>query len=302
MLVIVIGAMVVIAGAVAYLVMPPKARTVRKPSATADPNARPGLAKSVAKDAPSTGKRYVVVGTGNVGMTLVEALIERGETNVVGFDISMPRRTPAKHFAYVKGDVTDYEQVRQALIGADVVYATFAVIKYQERLPHDYAFSHKVNVTGTENVIRACVANGVQLLLQTSTSHVVMSPSVHDRMDLDESAAYCTADTAENHYAWTKAQSEQLILAANGTPLPSGGKLLTVALRPCSGIFGAMDQMISELTLKNFKTKSAEMVTATGTIDWIYVEDLVYAELLAERKLLDSPETVGAQTRARRAA
>jgi 3beta-hydroxy-delta5-steroid dehydrogenase/steroid delta-isomerase len=203
----------------------------------------------------------------------------------------------------VKGDVTDYEQVRQALVGADVVYATWAVIRYQERLPHDYAFSHKVNVTGTENVIRACVANGVQLLLQTSTSHVVMTPAVHGRMDLDESAAYCTAETAENHYAWTKAQAEQLVLAANGTPLPSGGKLLTVALRPCSGIFGAMDQMITELTMKNFQSKSAEMVTATGTIDWIYVEDLVYAELLCERKLLDTPEAVGAWApRARRAA
>lgn len=279
-----------------FLLQPPKVPALRTPSAAADPTRKPGLAKMVAKHAPKTGKRYVVIGTGNVGMTLVEALIERGETDVVGFDVVAPRRTPARHFRFVQGDVTRFEEVSAALEGADVVYATFAVIRYQERLAHDYASSHAVNVLGTEHVIRACVERSVPLLLQTSTSHVVMRAGMHGAEGLDEAAPYCTAKSAMNHYAWTKAQAEQLVLNANGTPLASGkGQLTAAALRPCSGIFGASDALIAELTLRNLHAKGSELVVASGTIDWIYAEDLVYAQLLCEAKAATQPETVGAR-------
>lgn len=279
-----------------FLLQPPKVPALRTPSAAADPARKPGLAKMVAKHAPKTGKRYVVIGTGNVGMTLVEALVERGETDVVGFDVVAPRRTPARHFRFVQGDVTRYEEVSAALEGADVVYATFAVIRYQERLAHDYASSHAVNVLGTEHVIRACVERSVPLLLQTSTSHVVMRAGMHGAEGLDEAAPYCTAKSAMNHYAWTKAQAEQLVLNANGTPLASRkGQLTAAALRPCSGIFGASDALIAELTLRNLHAKGSELVVASGTIDWIYAEDLVYAQLLCEAKAATQPETVGAR-------
>ena len=37
------------------------------------------------------------------------------------------------------------------------------MIKFQERLPFQYALSHSVNVEGTENLVRACAAAGVSL-------------------------------------------------------------------------------------------------------------------------------------------
>jgi nucleoside-diphosphate-sugar epimerase len=279
----------------AFLLTPPKPVMIRKPSADPDPDSRPGLAKMVMTNAPKTGKRYVVIGTGNVGMTLVDALIERGET-VVGFDIAPPRRTPRANFTFVKGNVSKYDDVRGALEGADVVFATFAVIRYHERLPHDYAASHAVNVQGTENVIRACVEQDVGMLVQTSTSHVVMSAAQYDKHGIDERAPYVTKSTAENHYSWTKAQAEQLVLAANGKALRSGGTLATAAVRPCSGIFGPQDGLIAEATLKKLHTTGAEAVVCLGAMDWLYVEDLVYAELLCERKLADDPKSVGARS------
>ncbi|KAG8457347.1 hypothetical protein KFE25_014076 [Diacronema lutheri] len=268
----------------------------RTPSPDADPSKRPGLTEMVSKRAPRTGKKYVVLGTGNVGLTLVEALIARGETDVVGFDIVAPRRAPAKHFTFVCGDVAKYDDVRAALAGADVAFATFALIRYQERLAHDYPVSHAVNVVGTEHVIRACVEQSVPLLVQTSTSNVVLTAAQYGREDLDEAEPYCTAKTSPNHYGWTKAQAEQLVLAANGKPLASGkGVLTTVALRPCSGIFGPSDGMIAEGTLRNLHTKGSEAVVGTGRMDWLFCEDLVYAELLAERKMADEPSAIGGQ-------
>lgn len=277
-----------------FLVTPPNLPSRRTPSADCDPAKRPGLHKLVNKNAPKTGKKYVVIGTGNVGMTLIEALIKRGETDVVGFDVAAPRRTPAKHFRYVCGDVTKYEDVLAALDGADVVFATFAVIRYQERLAHDYASSHAVNVLGTEHVIRACIEQSVPVLVQTSTSHVVMHAGLHGATGLDESTPYCTVQNAQNHYASTKAQAEQLVLAANGKALRSGkGVLTTAAIRPCSGIFGASDALIAELTLRNLHTKGSEMVTAAGSIDWIHVESVVYAQLLCEAKIEAAPALIG---------
>jgi putative NADH-flavin reductase len=44
----------------------------------------------------------------------------------------------------IKANVLDGESLKQHLQGVDVVFATFAVIKYWQNLAHNYKLSHDV--------------------------------------------------------------------------------------------------------------------------------------------------------------
>jgi len=174
---------------VRWLLKPEPVPKVRPPPADTDFTRRPGLSGAMRDFAPATGLRYVVIGgTGSVGLRLVEALVERGETHVVSFDIKpCPKRRPTGA-RFVTGDVCSYADVRAACEGADVVFATFALIKPHERLACLYAPCHAVNVVGTEHVVRACVEAGVPILVQTSTSNVCVSPAIAMPL-MDEASA-----------------------------------------------------------------------------------------------------------------
>eukprot|EP00440_Ansanella_granifera_P022034 gb/GFBE01023925.1/.p1 GENE.gb/GFBE01023925.1/~~gb/GFBE01023925.1/.p1 ORF type:complete len:538 (+),score=63.98 gb/GFBE01023925.1/:1-1614(+) len=261
----------------------------RKIDKDVDCKKRPGMKASCEKHAPRTGERYLVIGTGSVGLSLVEALTDRGET-VTGFDMVPPRRSiPGVNF--VQGSVTDYAAVKAACENVDVVFATFALIRYYERQAWQYGESHDVNVLGTSNVIRACIECGVKLLVQTSTSHVCLVPDLVT-MEMDERTPLVTASNAPNHYGWTKVQAERAVLAANGQVLSKGGRLLTGCIRPCSAIFGPEDNFITERYLKS---GCVQQLLSWAKIDYVYVENVVWAHLLLERGLRDKPQEVGGE-------
>mmetsp|Transcript_29307 Transcript_29307/g.67241 ORF Transcript_29307/g.67241 Transcript_29307/m.67241 type:complete len:341 (-) Transcript_29307:16-1038(-) len=278
-----------------WLLRPDAVPTVRAPPSGTDYTQRPGLSGMMPLYAPVTGKRYLVVGgSGSVGLRILEALVERGEKHVTSYDVAPPRRRLAGA-TFLLGDVTDYAAVRAACENVDVVFATFALIRPHERLSCLYAQSHAVNVVGTENVVRACVEAEVGVLVQTSTSNVCVSPSLVKPV-MDENSPFVDPSNTANHYSWTKAQAERAVLRAHGTPLfkSSGGglgALATASIRPCSALFGPEDVNIAERWLR-----SGPVVTCgTATIDWVFVDDVVWAHLLCERRLHEEPRRVGGQ-------
>jgi plant 3beta-hydroxysteroid-4alpha-carboxylate 3-dehydrogenase len=217
-------------------------------------------------------------------MTIIEALIGRGERKVVGLDVAAPKR-PIAGASYQRGDVCDYAGLVAALkyAKAEVVFLTVAIIRYYERLPWQYAASHDINVTGTENVVRACVECGVAVLVQTSTSNVCVSEGLVS-MEMDESSRLIDASNSPNHYGWTKVQAERIVLQAHETRLPGGhGALQTAAVRPCSAIFGPQDNFITQ---KWLDAGAAQLILPEPKIDYVYVENVCYAHLLTERALL----------------
>lgn len=68
-------------------------------------------------------------------------------------------------------DVTDPFAVRKAVAGCDVVFhlAALIAIPYSYRAPASYV---QTNVTGTLNVLEACLDEGVERFVHTSTSEV----------------------------------------------------------------------------------------------------------------------------------
>jgi len=124
----------------------------------------------------------------------------------------------------------------------------------------------------------------VAALVQTSTSNVCVSAGlVHAAMD--ETSPLVGPHDSPNHYGWTKVQAEAAVLGAHGTELsPAGrGKLQTVAVRPCSAIFGLQDNFMTEKWLEAGKV---QLMLPEPKIDYVYNENVVYAHLLAEKGLL----------------
>ena len=74
--------------------------------------------KEAVKNIPSTGDQYLVVGCGFVGCSIVEKLLERGETRIRVFDIS-PYNPYEKEQSveFVRGDVTNDQDIGAACQG-----------------------------------------------------------------------------------------------------------------------------------------------------------------------------------------
>lgn len=191
--------------------------TLPPPPTTVDHTARADDNEAELARAPKTGLRYLVVGTGSVGTCIVEALLARGEEHVRGFDIAPNTALDELEVETVKGSVTQLADLTAACQGIDVVYATFALIRFYERLRFQYTASHAVNVVGTANLIAACKAAGVRVLVVTSTSNVCVSPSwcpTWPVKALTEDTPLVDHTTSPSHYGWTKVQVRGLPLMA----------------------------------------------------------------------------------------
>lgn len=89
---------------------------------------------------------------------------------------------------------------------------------------------YDVNVTGTRNVIAACVAHAIPRLVYTSTASVVFAG--RDLAGVDEAAPVPPPGAFLDYYTSTKAEAEAAVRAANGV-----GGVSTVCLRPSGTCF-----------------------------------------------------------------
>ena len=128
-----------------------------------------------------TGKRVLVTGAGGfIGSHLTESLLARG-ARVRGMvrynsrsleghldEIPNPLRRNLEVFP---GDVTDPFCVREAVRGRDTVFhlAALIAIPYSYQAPASYV---QTNVTGTLNILDACLRGKVKRVVHTSTSEV----------------------------------------------------------------------------------------------------------------------------------
>lgn len=272
---------------IAAILLWPQPSTVNPRQPTAEPNAYKKVSwEKATTDCPKTGESYLVIGVGFVGVSLVKRLLQRGETKVRAFDISP--RNPFEgdsRVEYMRGDVGSMKDLEKALKGVDTVYATFAMIRFFERMDFQAPLSVKVNIDGTKNVIAACKKAGVKYLVQTSTSNVMACPKLA-KFDMKEDSPYVTRDISHNHYSWTKAKAEQLILEANDS------KLQTVAIRPCSGVFGANDRTLVERFLRH---KVLVMPVPRAKIDYVFCENVVLGHLKAEARLREGKKGVAGE-------
>lgn len=222
-------------------------------------------------------KVLVTGGGGFLGSAICRQLHARGD-EVIAYQRSESEELKKLGIKVIQGDITDAGCLAKASKDVDAIIHTAA----KAGLSVNYDDYFGPNVSGTENVLKACQSNGIRKLVFTS------SPSVtHSDGDIeggDESLPY--PKTYNSPYPKTKALSEQLVMAANSP------ELHTVSLRPHL-IWGPGDSHLLPKLLERVKHGKLKLPGPEKLIDTVYIDNAARAHVLALDKLETHPETVG---------
>lgn len=146
-------------------------------------------------------KRIFISGaTGSWGQTLVAMLLKHyNPKEIICFSrgelqqVLMQRRFQDPRLKFVVGDVRDYESVRFATKGVDVLFH-LAALKHVPICEDHPQEAIKTNITGTSNIVNAAIENHVGKVIDVSTDKAV---------------------EPLNLYGMTKSVGEKLIIQAN---------------------------------------------------------------------------------------
>lgn len=124
-------------------------------------------------------KCVVTGGCGFIGSHLVDRLVEQGHEVVVVDDLSTGDRSRLNPKAtLIEGSITDIDLMASATVSADTIFHTAALARIM-RSVDDPVGTHNANVTGTLNVIKSAQINGVDRIVNSSSSSVYGDQSSH---------------------------------------------------------------------------------------------------------------------------
>ena len=216
-------------------------------------------------------KVLITGGTSLIGGEVAARLTRRGDEVVM-----MQRRSGPAQYEQRLGDLTDAATVTSAMTGIDAVIHAAARVG----IVGDWGEFEATNVIGTANVVAAARAERVGRMVQVS------SPSVaHTGKSLvGAGAGDADPDGVSGHYARSKAEAEQLALAASGPDFP------VVAVRP-HVIWGPGDtQFVRRMVDRARAGRLATIGSGLALIDTTYVTNAADAIVAA---LDHGPENAG---------
>jgi nucleoside-diphosphate-sugar epimerase len=225
----------------------------------------------------SPPKNILVTGGGGfLGKAIVRQLLAEGH-QVASFSRRQYAQLSELGVRQFAGDLADPEAVEQACDGMDAVFHVAARPGVWGAFDEYY----RPNVTGTHNVIAACRACRVPMLVYTSSPSVVFDGT--DMQGVDESVPYPASYHAP--YPQTKAMAEQAVLAAADQTLD------TVALRPHL-IWGPEDNHLVPRIIA--RARQLRQVGDGGNrVDTIYIDNAARAHVLAMAALEANPAVSG---------
>jgi nucleoside-diphosphate-sugar epimerase len=212
----------------------------------------------------------VTGGTGFLGRRLVERLLDQGRAVVV-----LARHPAAdlekRGVRFVTASLDETTAVAAACEGIETVFHVAAKVGVWGR----YKDFYRTNVLGTRALLEGCRQHGVRNFIHTSTPSVVYNGQ--ELADEDESLPLTTR--CPSPYPLTKAIAESEVLAANSKTLR------TIALRPHL-IWGVGDPHLVPRMLERARAGRLRIVgKGKNRVDMVHVENVVDAQLLAEKAL-----------------
>lgn len=211
--------------------------------------------------------------TGHLGNVLVRELISAGKKvralvlphedrgALAGIDLE-----------WSEGNILDPDSLNAALYGIEDVYHLAALVSIS---PGQENLLWRVNVSGTQNVLAACLRAGVRRVIYTSSIHALARPP--EGVTIDESLPF-DADNPAGAYDRTKAQASLDVQAAVRNGLDA------VIVCP-TGVIGPFDFRRSEMgeLILDWMKKKIGVIT-TGAFDFTDVRDVARGHLLAAEK------------------
>ncbi|QDE31766.1 2-alkyl-3-oxoalkanoate reductase [Shewanella polaris] len=226
----------------------------------------------------SVNKVFVTGAGGFLGLSICQRLLAAG-IQVVGFARGAYPRLVELGVDMRQGDISDYDSVKQAMQGCDLVFHVASKAGVWGNKQSYYS----PNVDGANNIINACKELNIQNLIYTSTPSVTFAGQ--DENGINESAPY--AKTYLNYYGESKAIAEQLVLTANSA------QLRTTALRPHL-IWGPNDPHLVPRVIERARAGRLKLVgNEDKLVDTIYVDNAAYAHILAALDLVTNAKCAG---------
>jgi len=222
-------------------------------------------------------KSYLVTGgCGFIGVNLVSRLAGLGARVRILDNLSLGKREDVAPLGIDLrvGDIRDMAALKDACQGMDVVVHLAAHTRVVESISHP-ELNFEINAIGTMNVLRACRDAGVKKVIFASTGGAILGeqvPPVHEGM----------VPRPVSPYGASKLVGEAYCSAFCG----SFG-LNTVALR-FSNVYGPFSYHKGSVVAQFFRNLMQEeplVIYGDGqqTRDFLYVDDLVDAVLLADK-------------------
>jgi dihydroflavonol-4-reductase len=215
--------------------------------------------------------RILVTGaTGFIGSKLVPALIEQGH-EVRTFGRTKNERLSQLGAEHFTGDVTDFQAVSNAVASCQLVFHLAGLVSYRKA---DTDKQYAVNVVGTTNVMQACLDNGVQRVIHTSSIAGMGIPEPGTVGD--ENIKYNLEGRGLN-YCDSKYQSEKVVLRFAGEGLPA------LILSP-GIIFGEGDTHPHHKAIFLAMSKGWLVGWPPGGVTFCDIDDVVQAHINAMTK------------------
>ncbi|KAF4555364.1 3-beta hydroxysteroid dehydrogenase-like protein 1 [Elsinoe fawcettii] len=240
------------------------------------------MAATESRVTKSLGTVLITGGCGFVGHKLARLLKDRSAYTSLNIVDLRPSATPLEKVDYHFGDITDYSAMKTIFekVRPTVVMHTAS--------PHfninNRDVMYRVNVEGTKTLLKVAQETNVKAFVYTSSSSVV-SDTVSDLVNADEEYPLQMGPSQPEYYTTTKAQAEELVLAANRSP--DYPKFLTCSLRP-AGIFGEGDvQNLPNAMTAHYRGQTGFQVGDNNNLfDFTEVTNVVHAHHLAAAALL----------------
>ena len=232
--------------------------------------------KNMMEDTITKQYAYIVTGgNGMVGKRLLQMLKKQGDRKILSLDIvETANNEKIADIEYIQCDITNSNQLKECTKGGyDIMIHTAALVGPYHPIPT----YKQVNFIGTVNVIEACKANKIKVLVDCS------SPSTRmDGGDIlgTESSLLKYAEGAWIHeYAQTKALGEMAVLATNNQ------ELRTCAIAPHQ-VYGEEDKLTLPSFIKAAKSGFLRIFgEGENIVSFTHVDNIAYALHLAGNTL-----------------
>jgi dihydroflavonol-4-reductase len=190
----------------------------------------------------------------------VRGLVHKNRVGPKGLEIEL-----------VPADVCDPSSLRRAFDGAQVIYHLAARISLQQ---DNWPEVEAVNVTGTRNVVAACLDCGVQRLVHFSSIHAIEQEPLSS--PLDETRPLATSDE-HLPYDRSKALGELEVMLG----MEQGLDAVIISPTALVGPYDYGPSYIGQALISLVRGRIPALVS--GGFDWVDVRDVVAGALQAER-------------------
>jgi len=172
-------------------------------------------------------KILITGGTGSLGQALTKRLLKSNPSIIRIFSrnenkqITMESEFQDDRLRFFIGDVRDFDRLKRALEGVDIVFHT-AAIKHVPVVEYNPFEAIKTNVIGSQNVIDACLHENVERAIGVGTDKAVSPLNTYGATKLLMEKLFVTA----NYYTDPEKHRTKFIALRYGNVLGSSGSVV----------------------------------------------------------------------------